>query len=331
MSEESGVLAVNPALDDTFEDKDLPPLFHDADRSAVRAQKFFFAWLRWELLLLGLGVLVGAFNGVVDHIGPVSLLFPPFTLLGLRITTLSAFEVAEASLLALALVMRLARAISRPEQLWYEARAVAESVKSIAWRYAVGGEPFQQAMAPTQLDAIVTERLGDIRTDLSHYKASDQALQQHQVTLTMRTVRALPLATRQRIYRVNRVENQQSWYKSKARFNRRRAFQSHATLIAVEILAIFAALLPLALAAAHLFPLNLQSLAANIAGGGAAWMQAKRYEDLSASYKVTARELTKVAADIDKHQDEASWARFVENVEGSMSREHQLWRATRIE
>jgi len=87
----------------------------------------------------------------------------------------------------------------------------------------------------------------------------------------------------------------------------------------------------MALAALHLFPLNLQSLAANIAGGGAAWMQAKRYEDLSASYKVTASELKQVAADIDRQQDEASWARFVENVEGSMSREHQLWRATRVD
>lgn len=145
----------------------------------------------------------------------------------------------------------------------------------------------------------------------------------------MSAVRALPLEERKRIYRADRVDNQQQWYDRKSRFNLRRALQSHVTLIVVEVLAVCAALLPIALAALHFFPLNLQSLAANIAGGGAAWMQAKRYEDLNVSYKVTASELAQVSKDIEKQPDEATWARFVENAEGSMSREHQLWRATR--
>jgi hypothetical protein len=307
----------------------MPPLFHDADKRAIRAQKFFFGWLQWELILLGAGVLVGAFNGAADHIGPVSLLIPPFSVGGIRITTLSAFEIVEAALLTLALVMRLVRVITRPERLWYEARAVAESVKSIAWRYAVGGEPFQEANTPDELSAIVANRFGGIQSDLSKYKAPDAVIQQHQVTPTMSAVRELPLATRKQIYRKGRVEDQQRWYDRKSRFNRSRALQSHVTLIVVEVLAICAALLPIALAALHAFPLNLQSLAANIAGGGAAWMQAKRYEDLNVSYKVTASELTQVSKDIDNQPDEAAWGHFVENVEGSMSREHQLWRATR--
>src|SRR5487761_2383491 len=240
MSDASGAQPVSPAV--TLDDKDMPPLFHDADQRAIRAQKFFFGWLQWELIFLGLGVLVGAFNGSLTQIGPVSLLVPPFLVAGFRITTLSAFEIAEAILLAVALSMRLIRVISRPEQLWYEARAVAESVKSIAWRYAVGGEPFQEANSPERLDAIVTDRFGGIRADLSRYKVPDRVLQQHQITLAMRTVRALPLSERKRIYRMDRVENQQGWYERKSHFNRSRAVQSHVTLIVVEVLAIFAAL-----------------------------------------------------------------------------------------
>jgi hypothetical protein len=313
----------------SLSDNDMPPLFHNADQRAIRAQKFFFGWLQSELILLGLGVLVGAFNGAATSIGPVSLLVPPFTVDGFRISTLSAFEITEAGLLTLALVMRLVRVITRPERLWYEARAVAESVKPIAWRYAVGGEPFQEANSPDDLDAIVANRFGGIQTDLSKYKAPDQVVQQHQVTPAMSAVRGLSLVARKQIYREGRVEDQQRWYNRKSRFNGARALQSHVTLIVVEVLAICAALLPIALTAFHLFPLNLQSLAANIAGGGAAWMQAKRYEDLNVSYKVTASELAQVSKDIENQQDEPAWARFVENAEGSMSREHQLWRATR--
>ncbi|HZC05724.1 MAG TPA: DUF4231 domain-containing protein [Ktedonobacterales bacterium] len=313
----------------SLSDVDMPPLFHDADRRAIHAQVFFFGWLRWELVLLGLGVLVGVFNGAATRIGPISLVVPPFTIAGLRITTLTAFEITEALLLALALVMRLIRVITRPERLWYEARAVAESVKSIAWRYAVGGEPFQRASSPDDLRAIVANRFDNIQADLAKYTAPDTIRQQHQVTPGMSAVRELPLDARKQIYREARVDNQHTWYQRKSRFNHRRALQAHLTLIIVEILAVGAALLPIILAALHLFPLNLQSLAANIAVGGAAWMQAKRYEDLDVSYRVTASELAQVSKDIEYQRDEASWARFVENVEGAMSREHQLWRATR--
>lgn len=315
----------------SFDDKDMPPLFHDADRNAIRAQRFYFRWLMWELILLGLGVLVGAFNGITQSIGPVSLVVAPFTVLGIRVSTLTGFEITEAALLTLALLMRLARVITRPERLWYEARAVAESVKSIAWRYAVGGEPFQEAYTPEELQAVVADRFGGINADLSQYHAPESVVREQQVTSGMRNVRALPLAARKQVYREGRVDDQQSWYTRKSRFNHRRALQSHWTLIGVEIAAVLVALLPIGLAAFHLFPLNLQSLAANIAVGGAAWMQAKRYEDLDVSYKVTASELRQVSKDIEHQQDEAAWARFVENVEGSMSREHQLWRATRTE
>ncbi|HEY7849863.1 MAG TPA: DUF4231 domain-containing protein, partial [Ktedonobacterales bacterium] len=189
--------AAQPAQ--SFSDADMPPLFHDADRRAIRAQKFYFAWLQWELILLGAGVLVGAFSGATTQIGPVSLLVPPFTVGGIHITTLSAFEITEAGLLTLALVMRLVRVITRPERLWYEARAVAESVKSIAWRYVVGGEPFQEANSPDELSAIVRNRFDGIQLDLSKYRVPDAVRSQHQVTPAMNTMRALPLAARKQI------------------------------------------------------------------------------------------------------------------------------------
>lgn len=310
---------------------DLPPLFHHAVKRSVRAQRQFFSELAAELILLALGVLVGAFSGSLDSIGSFSLVAPPFTVIGIHVPELTAFQFAEAALIALALLMRLIRGFTRPERLWYEARAVAESVKSLAWRYAVGGEPFQESLSPEELDAVVADRFGGIRTDLSKYQAPEHVAGQGQITPGMRRMRALTLTQRKRAYRADRVDEQQVWYTKNSRFNRLRGGQAHLILVVVEAFGVCAALLPLALAAIHLFPLSLQSLATNVAGGGAAWIQAKRYEDLTASYKVTASELKQVSADIEKAQDEPAWARFVENAEGSMSREHQLWRATRVD
>ena len=326
MIDQPGAQAGSP----TLTDDDMPPLFHHADQRAIKAQNRFFSWLSWELVLLGLGVLVGTLSGV-KSIGPVPLVLPSFTVAGLPVKDLSDFEVAEAALLAVALIMRVIRVTTQPEKLWYEARAVAESVKSIAWRYAVGGEPFQKARTDEALSVIVSDRFNGIRIDLSKYKAPEAIAQQHQVTSAMRAVRALPLDDRKRIYRTDRVVDQQGWYTRKSAFNKGRARLAHGVLILVEVLAVCAPLLPIALTALHVYPLNLQSLLANVAGGGVAWMQSKRYEDLTASYSVTARELKQVALDIDKIEAESDWARFVENAEGAMSREHQLWRATRVD
>lgn len=315
----------------TLTDDDMPALFRLADKQSAGAQTRYFAELTIELTLLGLGVFVGVFNGFITHIGSFPMKIEPFYVAGIHITTLTYITITEAALLLLALIVRFIRVSTKPEKLWYEARAVAESVKSIAWRYAVGGEPFEKTQSVAALNAIVDDRFKNIPADLSKYKATESALRQEQVTPQMEAIRALALDQRKQVYRVGRAENQRDWYAKKAAFNQSRAWWAHRILIVVEILAVAAALAPIVLSAFHIFPFNLQSLMANIAGGGVAWMAAKRYEDLNASYSVTANELEKVASDSEKPQDEPSWALFVENAEGAMSREHQLWRATRVE
>lgn len=332
MSEAESAQTTSPEL--TIPREKMPPLYLHAAAVSRRAQKQFFTMLGIELVMLPLSVLVGAFSGSIDRIGPVSLIAPPFTMGSIHIPALTFFRIAQAVLLVFALLTRVIRLLARPELHWYEARAVAESVKSIAWRYMVGGEPFQEALADQALTDVVNDRFNGIRADISKYQAPDVVAERHQITPEMRAIRAAPLPARKRLYCRERVDEQLQWYKKNARFNRVRGLEAHFALILVEIFASAAVLLPMALAALHIFPLDLQSVATNIAGGGAAWMQAKRYEDLNASYKVTASELKQVVADINKQldeSDESAWARFVENAEGSMSREHQLWRATRID
>lgn len=309
----------------TLRDADLPPLFHHADRRAARAQRGFFGWLSWELMLLWIGVLTGVVGVGLAAIWPAQLGATLTTIQGRAISGETGFEIAEALLLAIALLMRVVRVATHPEFVWYEARAVAESVKSIAWRYAVGGAPFGEERATAEADQFVQARMRETLTDVTRYKAPNAITTAEQITPAMRALRALPLDARKEVYRVDRVKDQEGWYTRKSRFNRRRAWQAHAGVIAAEVLAVAAALV----AALHVIPLNLQSLMTTIAGAGAAWMQAKRYEDLEVSYKVTARELAKVASDSAAPATDAAWANFVENAEGSMSREHQLWRATR--
>lgn len=39
------------------------------------------------------------------------------------------------------------RSVTKPEQVWYQARALAESVKTLTWRFAMRAQPFDDTRA----------------------------------------------------------------------------------------------------------------------------------------------------------------------------------------
>ncbi|HEY7093337.1 MAG TPA: DUF4231 domain-containing protein, partial [Ktedonobacterales bacterium] len=140
-------------------ESDLPPLHVAADRDAMRAQKRFFGLLRAELTLLAVGALVGLF-AVLPAVLPFIpvLKTEPFALAEFSIPALPYADLASAALIAIALILRLWRFRAHPEDRWYEARAVAESTRSVAWRYAVGGRPFDVSKDQAAVDALARER-----------------------------------------------------------------------------------------------------------------------------------------------------------------------------
>ena len=119
----------------TLTESDLPPLHFVADRDAMRAQQRFFGLLSAELALLGLGALAGLLS-VLPFIP--SFKTAPFAIAGVSIPALPYADLVSAILIASALILRLWRFGAHPEDRWYEARAVAESAKSVAWRCKAG-------------------------------------------------------------------------------------------------------------------------------------------------------------------------------------------------
>src|ERR1019366_6091410 len=105
-------------------DADLPPLFHSADTSSIAAQTRFI----WATRLRLFGLVGAALFGLFTWKSGIS----PVDWAG----------VLAASCFVTALVLETYVQQVKPERTWYERRAVAESVKTLSWRYAVGGEPF---------------------------------------------------------------------------------------------------------------------------------------------------------------------------------------------
>lgn len=132
-----------------------------------------------------------------------------------------------------AFIVRTFRLITQPDKVWYDGRAVAESGKTLGWRYAVGGEPFgipaesadkaTKQAADQATDKLMADRLNDVLGAIHHLQLEPASDGAEQISSAMRELRARPLEDRKATYAVGRIAAQQQWYASKAKENKRLA------------------------------------------------------------------------------------------------------------
>ena len=282
--------------------EDLPGFFRDADKASLNGQN---ATVRWNAVRL-VGLLAGAVGGALSwRLGEIEL-WGLLALLGF----------------AVALVAEVILLVTQPQRDWYAGRALAESAKTLAWRFAVKADPFFEGLSPSDLRRIMRDRLAEVadkgkdRIRLS----SDQLV----VTPTMEAVRALPFLERRRIYIDDRIRDQRNWYASKADRCKRLGLTLQSALIAGEVTAIVAA----AVRAFGILSIDLSGIFAAVVASGAAWFGLRQYSSLASAYSVAAAELNLTIAQLED-VEESDWAVVVADAEEAISREHTMWLASR--
>lgn len=283
---------------------DFPALYRSADRESVRAQRSYLTSLRVRLCAL----LVAAFGGAVT------------------LTTLDNFQIGGGLAFlafACALGAELFLATTSPLTAWYEGRAAAESVKTLAWRYMVRAEPFD--LDSPEVDAQFLAQTYSLLQDLRSISLDAGVAGEHQISAKMREVRALDFAERRQIYLEDRIADQQRWYSEKARWNDRRARAWVLVSIVLEI----SGLVGGALKAFGWISFDLLGFLAAAAGSVMAWIEAKQHRNLATAYGIASQELASIATELATLTGEERWAAFVGQAEEAISREHTLWRASR--
>lgn len=209
----------------------------------------------------------------------------------------------------------------RPERAWYDARAGAESIKTLSWQFAIAGGEFSRSEDEDEVRRRFIDRLREIFTGLGTFGTSTAA-SDAQVTQAMLELRAAPLGTRQITYRQGRIDDQRAWYAGKAAWNERRRKTWALSAVSLQVLGLAAGV------ARAFFGLevDLLGLAAALIAGVTAWARTKDYAELAEAYAVTAQEIG-LLSDQPVPPDEESWAGYVEGAERAFSREHTLWRA----
>ena len=291
--------------DGLLSESDLPALFQSADQSSLQGQRRFLTATRFRLVML----ILAATSSLVGFGEPGS------EIVGW----------AAAAAFALALIAEVSILVMRPERVWHEGRSAAESAKTLAWRYAVGGNPFGiEEMDSRQADQLLLQRLKEVLRDLKNLELG-AALGQEQITERMRRMRATSLEERRSSYGVGRIENQRIWYANSAARDESRSRMWMTSMIALEIVGVTLGVLR----ATGTLRVDLLGIAATIAGAIAAWMQVKQHQTQARAYFIAAQELAAIRSELSSQEAESDWASFVDSAEEAISREHVLWRASR--
>lgn len=279
--------------------EDYPALFLDADAGANRYQAKFLRLIGGEYLTLFFAALfsMNFLEGVV-------------------------FYLLYAGVFFIGLLILVTRSQSKPEQWWYRCRALAESVKTLGWRYMMRAAPFDGDEAAAKL-----KFRDDLHEMFREHKETAKEITndwsgKHQITQVMEDTRAMSRADRMAYYLIHRVDDQRGWYNRRSTENR---VAAHQWVLASGAAYVFAGAMVLSrIAWPHwkYWPIEpLIVLAASIVG----WMQIKKFNELAAAYTVAAHEIGLIRPKADAVKNEQDFSEFVNDAEKAFSREHTLW------
>jgi hypothetical protein len=285
----------------------MPWLFRAADAASLAGQRMFMQLTAVNLIVL----LIAAASG------------PIVTALTDSDATQRWSATLAAAAFIVAIIQRSYVLATRPERGWYDGRALAESTKTLAWRYAVGATPYE--VGSDRTDERFAQRLRVILKSFPELSLDPGRAEGEQITPQMRALRASGLQERIDAYRTRRIEEQRRWYASRAhKHGARGRLLGVVTLVSES----FGAALAIAFAASIIHT-DFLSICAAAASGLIAWERAHQDTTLAKAYGIAAQELATIRDLVGQQPDEESWSRFVLESEDAISREHTLWRASR--
>lgn len=288
---------------------DLPASFQAADHGSVQAKRIFLLFSRIDLALIIFGAFTTSWAIESDQ-GRGFL------------AILGAFS------LGAGLLTSLYIKISDAEKTWFSYRAVAESLKTISWRYMTRSTPYEGSITLAEVDKFFTEHLGGI-LQMPRSKqatlAGEEAIQD-QITSKMREVRSLDLKGRKLIYVDQRIREQRAWYTKRSKQNSDDSSKMLFWLILCQGIAVSAAII---LVRWPNFNFNFASIFSAASAAIIAWLQLKRFQELAFSYAQAAHELGLIIAREQHVISEEDFSQFVSDAENAISREHTMWLARR--
>lgn len=283
-----------------------PALYHAADSASLKGQKEYIGWFQFQLWVLGTASFVGLFQTDNTSYGKI---IAAISLILFVIGSFVSFYIQN----------------SKNDSNWYYGRAIAESLKTLSWRFIIGGEPFvYEQNNVNQVERQFLDSLNRIlETNRDFLTISSDS--NEQITIEMRKIRAMPLRERKVFYTLNRINEQLKWYRSKSDINEKQKRKYSILIISINLIALLYSVA--LLIDNNLF--NLTPFLITLASVFISWQQVKNFGELSQAYAITAHEISMISSQLEFVTTEEEFAIFIGDSENAFSREHTLWLARR--
>ncbi len=302
----------------TYKDKaidvgreDLPGIYYSASEASQCAQRTFLLLIRINIGLLVLLAVISAIN--INSVEKQYQYLIPLS---------------SAILMVISIVITFATDIGKYEKKWYDGRAIAESLKTLSWKFMLKAEPFfglSKENAETKFLNDFKEIKNAIRPTGELFGGNTQA-NEHQLTDKMKEIYASDLDTRKGTYEKNRINVQKQWYKNNSGINSSKAGRFFWVIIGFQIFTVLAAILMIFMPDSFFNPTGLVTTTVAVV---MTWMRVKQYRNLAESYGITSTELSLIEDAISNITTNEKFSSFVAESETAISREHTLWRARR--
>ena len=284
-----------------------PSYYRAADKASITAQNTYLAFIIADLssMLIGAGLTI--YNYQDENAKLIIYIISGLLLLSATI---------------LSIVLK----IIKYEDIWYQGRAVAESCKTITWRYMMCSELFESELSSQQSKSNLGIRLKEIANQFPDLnKHTDAKLLSLQIiTKKMENVRSWETQRRKQFYIQERIEDQKNWYSRESKKNKKR-YQFWFWLVIIS--QIFALISVAYLIKFPTSDWNVTSLITTISACAFSWLQLKNYQELKQAYTTTAVELNHIFLDVENIKTDSELSKFVLDSENAISREHTMWLA----
>ena len=291
-----------------IEDQHFPNLFQSADQASLSAQRLYLRLQKSHLGFLIVGSLVAAFAAMNPAVA------------------VTWFYTALAILLVIGVILTWVTHSRRDDKVWFDCRAIAESAKTATWRYMMKAAAFEDdGTAKNQFVSKLRE-IREARPSSPRDLAKSLDANAQSISDFMNDVRTKSLEERKVFYLESRLRDQKGWYSKKANSNSSNESRWFWLTTGLQILA---AILAIVEAASGGFQIAVVPILMTCAAAAVAWSQMKRNSELAQTYSLAAQELGEQEAIALDITEEPQFLALVEQIEGTISREHTMWCARR--
>lgn len=290
-----------------IQNNDFPNYFIAGDNASLKAQKTYINLICVDLILICLGASLSIYNYQNTN-------------------TKMWIYIVSGIFLFISFILSLIMKFKKYEDIWYRGRALAESVKTLTWRFMTKSELFDSTISDEESKKKFIERIKEIKNEFKDLTNSLRAenLKQPIITSKMEEIRSKSIEDRRAFYLKNRIKNQIDWYASKADTNENKYEYWFWGVIIAQAFAIISIIV---LIKYPEFNFNFVGLFTTLSASFLSWLQVKKYQENKEAYTTALSELRMIETLSESINTEEEFAKFVLDSENAMSREHTIWLA----